>query len=290
MKYASSTVNGCKARLGGAIYNDKVCELLGGNISSCTAENGDGGAIYNASELTLSSGTLESNTANNGGSVFNKATLTLNTGIHMSVGNAEKGGHIYNDTTGVIISNGGSVSLGKSGYGGAIYNLGQINLEGGNFHSNRASVAGSGILNHGKVTMTNNGYIDPDNDFFVVLSEDNAHALVVLDGWKYNKQVVMISCGVANEDGYEYKQSVGDTLLVIEDSTVIVDERFDFYNGKGLTISQNGKLVKVPGNYKFVIYIIVAVAAFAAVVAAIVFTVRFFDKKKSSTVSADDYF
>lgn len=290
IKYASSTVTECKARQGGAIYNEKSCELLGGSIKLCISENGEGGGIYNAADLILTAGTLESNTAKNGGSIYNNGKLTLERNCSIQIGKAVYGGNIYNDKQGSIESNGGSITLGKADFGGGVYNLGEMMLVGGNYHSNRANVAGSGILNHGKVNMTNNGYIDPDNDFFVVLSEDNLHALHVLVGWEYNKQIVKLSCGIVTDNGYEYKESVGDTILVIDDDSVIVGDRFALYNKNGLVISQNGKLIKASGDLKAVFYIVGAVVAFAIVVSAIVVTVRYFDKKKSSATSADDYF
>lgn len=290
VKFVSSTVSECKARLGGAIYNEKNCELLGGSISNCSSENGEGGAIYNVSELVLTAGSLNGNISKKGGNIYNNGILEMNKNIAISSGKAENGGNIYNDTLGKINSKGGSVTLGKADFGGGVFNLGEMALEGANYHSNRANIAGNGILNHGIVNMTKNGYVDPDNDFFVVLSEDNAHALKVLAGWEYDKQIVKLSCGVATETGYEYKESVGDTLIINQDDTVVIKDRFALYNKNGLILNENGRLAKAPGNYTEVFYIIGAVAAFAAVVAAIVITVRFFDKKKSSANGADDYF
>ncbi len=290
MKYASSTATECKARLGGAVYNENSCEILGGSISLCAAENGEGGGIYNVADLIFTAGSLENSTAKNGGNIYNNGKLTLEQNSSMQIGKAVYGGNIYNDKQGKIESNGGSVTLGKAEFGGGVYNLGEMMLVGGNYHSNRANVAGDGILNHGKVNMTKNGYIDSDNDFFVVLSEDNLHALHVLEGWEYNKQIVKISCGIVTDNGYEYKESVGDTILIIDDDSVVVNDRFALYNNNGLVISQNGKLIEAPMDNKIVFYIAGAVVAFAIVVAAIVVTVRYFDKKKSSATSADDYF
>lgn len=290
LKYASSTISESKARLGGAIYNEKNCELLGGSISNCSSENGEGGAIYNVSELVLTAGSLNGNISKKGGNIYNNGILEMNKNIAISSGKAENGGNIYNDTLGKINSKGGSVTLGKAEFGAGVFNLGEMILEGGNYHSNRANVAGSGILNHGAVSMLKNGYVDPDNDFFVVLSEDNAHALKVLAGWEYNKQIVKLSCGIVTNAGYEYKESVGDTLIINEDDSVVIKDRFDLYNKNGFVLSDNGKIAKAPGDFTEVFYIVGAVVAFAVVVAAIVITVRFFDKKKSSANGADDYF
>ena len=288
-KFASSVINECKARMGGAIYNDKTCEVLGGNISLCTADE-NGGAIYNASDLTLSAGTIQNSSAINGGNVYNNGTLTFDNNISITTGKAVRGGNIYNDNLGSITSNGGSVTLGKADFGGGVFNLGEILLQGGNYHANNATVAGKGFLNHGSVSMTKNGYIDPNNDFFVVLSEDNSHALIVLEGWEYNKQIVKLSCGIVSNGAYEYMEKVGDTLLVLNDKSVIVKDRFALFNEQGLLLSQNGKLIKNPNDNSVLFFVIGAVIVFAVLVTLIVCTVRFFDKRRKTNMSEDDYF
>ena len=288
MKFASSSVTSSKAGQGAGVYNSGECEFLGGSITGCVAENGDGGAVYNCGTLTLTAGYLDGNSARYGGNVYNEAEMTTENNATLSGGKAETGGNIYNAVNGHTVFNGGSISLGKATYGGGVFNVGSIDLQGSNIMSNKADVGG-GFFNGGRVVMTKNGYVDPTNDFFVLLSEDNSHALHIGEGWVYDRQIIKLSCGVAVDDGYVYKESVGD-VLIVTDNEYYVGERFETYHKNGLAISDDGTLVKAAPDLSLLWYILGGIVAFAAVVTAIVIPVRYFDKKKTSTVSADDYF
>ena len=288
LKYVSSSVTASKAKQGAGLYNDGDCEFLGGSISGCIAENGEGGAVYNADTLTLTAGTFDGNSALHGGNIYNNAEMTTESDCYISEGKAESGGNIFNSGLGHLLLNGGSITLGKATYGGGLFNLGSIDLKGSNIHSNRADV-GKGILNHGSVVMTKNGYVDPSNDFFTVLSEDNSHALVIDEGWVYDRQIIKLSCGVALDDGYVYEEKVGNVLVVTECDYKIT-ERFELFNKNGLALSGDGTIVKAALDLTVLWYVLGAIVAFAAVVTAIVIPVRYLDKKKASTVSADDYF
>lgn len=286
MKFASAAVTSSKAKEGAGLYNEGECEFLGGSIKECLAENGTGGAVHNNGKLILTAGTFDENKALEGGNVYNAKEMTIDTNMSLFSGKAETGGNIYN--SGDALFKGGAVSLGKATYGAGVFNLGKLDLQGCNIHSNKATVGG-GILNHGSVVMTKNGYIDPSNDFFTVLDEDNSHALVIGEGWVYDRQIIKLSCGIAVDDGYEYKESVGDVLILTE-YEYDINDRFALFNKNGLALSKDGTLVKAAPDLSVLLYVLGGIAAFAAVVTAIVLPVRYFDKKKAPTVSADDYF
>ncbi len=281
LKFVSSSVTDCKASRGGGIYNSGKAEITGGSISSCSAENGEGGGVYNASELEASGSPISENSAKNGGNVYNTATLTMGDELYLYGGKAsENGGNVYNAEEGTFTFASGSISGGIAVYGGGLYNLGTFTHAGGGFYGNSAEV-GDGVLNHGEMTLKGTGYCGTNDSFFVVINPDLSHAITVDAEWTQKTKPSPISCGIYENGKYFYRHSVGDKLLDIKGETQ-ADKSFTFYDSKaGLVLSPDGALAKAPTEVpKAVLTVLAVIAAYAAVTAAMVFAIRYLDKKK----------
>lgn len=282
IKFGSSSVNSCSASEGGGVYNNGSFEMIGGSISGCESEGGTGGGIYNTKTLKLSSGNVDGNSAENGGNIYNGGTLELENRINVNEGKAGlSGGNIYNTASGQINLTGGNITLGTAENGGGIYNLGEIIISGGNISANKADV-GSGILNHGKARLSKSGYVDPKNDFFAVLSEENIHALYINSDWIYDRQVIALSCGRYDNGSYSYDNAVG-SVVVINNSDADISKRFSVYKNESLIINQKGIISKAQAKVsKTVIYIAVIAVAFVLTVTVMVTVIRFIDRRKEN--------
>lgn len=281
MQYRSSAITECSADKGGAVYNSGKASVNGGTISNNKAENGEGGGVYNVSELELSGSVIRENYAKNGGNVYNCGNASTGDGFAAVSGNAsEKGGNVYNSELGIFTQNSGSVNLGRAVYGGGVYNLGTYNLNAGGIYANKAEVA-DGLLNHGKLVLSNKGYCEKGDDIFVVLSEENTHAVTVAKNWSYSTNPVSVSCGVYENGKYSYSHSSGDKILDLK-GEINVSERFLLHVPKtGLIISDNGALAKAPATVsKTLVTVISIILAYPLVTAAMVYVIRLFDKKK----------
>lgn len=280
--FSSGSIRNCSANDGGIIYNAGKVSLTGTELSGGFAVNG--GAIYNEDgEIQLLSSVITKSDASKGGAIYNAGTLEISGGRISSCGNDTcLGGGIYNDKSATVDFSNGEIAFGKAKYGGGIYNLGKVNLSGGGIDSNTANV-GLGILNHGKVSLVKNGYFGEKDDIFVVLTDNNAHAVSVGSDWFFNGHKLKVSCGIYNNEGYFYEYSENDRLLDLE-KEIDASEYFELLNKDlGLVISDDGTLSKAPvGDAEIILYVLAAIASFAAVVSAMVFVIRCFDKKKQT--------
>ncbi len=281
IKFLSATIEECSANKGGALYNGGKAVISGGTINKNKSENGEGGGIYNVSELELSGSVLRENSAKNGGNLYNCANTVTGSNFLMTSGTAaEKGGNIYNDALGVFTLNSGGISLGNAIYGGGVYNLGTYNMYAGGVYANMAKV-GQGVLNHGKLVLSNMSYCEKGDDIFVVLTDDNKHAILVAENWIYKSKPVSVSCGTFDNGVYIYSHSTGDKILDIK-GEVNVSKRFMLHvSDTGFVISNNGTLEEAPATVSKTLTTVICVAfAYPLVTAAIVFIIRYFDKKK----------
>lgn len=280
LRFNAATVTECSATKGGAVYNSGKAFIKGGTINKNKAENGDGGGIYNSFELELSGYVISENTAKNGGNVYNSGTVTTGENFQLVSGVAtSNGGNIYNAELGIFTQSTGAVTLGSAVCGGGVYNLGTYNLSAG-IYANRADIA-DGILNHGRVVLSGMGYCEKGDDIFVVLTPENKHAIVVAENWSYNKKPVSVSCGVTDNGGYFYSHSVGNKLLDIK-GKADAGKRFELHvTDTDLVLNKDGSLVKAPAPVsKTLVTVICIIFAYPLVTAAIVFVIRYFDKKK----------
>lgn len=281
IQFLSSVITDCTASKGGAIYNEGTLTVSGGSISACGSDTCDGGGIYNAGALNISGSALRENSAENGGNIYNTGTVTAKDSAYINGGKAIKcGGNIYNAKNAVIDFSSGMITLGKAKYGGGIYNLGEVDLSGGAVNANIAEVA-EGILNHGIMNLSKYGYCGDNDDIFVVLTDEGKHAVRVSSDWSFDKKAVELSCGIYANGTYSYEYNEKDRLLDLE-GEIDVSKRFAlFKTGLGLVLSDNGTLTKAPAvSVEVIVYLLVAIVSFAAVVFAMVFIIRYFDKKK----------
>ncbi|HSH05507.1 MAG TPA: choice-of-anchor Q domain-containing protein [Anaerolineae bacterium] len=178
---------------GGAIYNDNNGTI---NITNCTFDQNQarvyylidqgatsdayGGAIYNEDgNITISSSQFLTNTAyvnyanrTRGGAIYNTDSITIiNTtfqGNTARSGNASfqaDGGAIYNTSGGTLTIDMGTLfdhneALGRPASGGAIYNLGNLNLTDSTFTYNQVDTSievslGGALYNEGGLTIDN---------------------------------------------------------------------------------------------------------------------------------------
>ncbi len=281
MQYLSASVTECSANKGGAIYNGGKVKISGGTVNNNKSENGEGGGVYNTSELELSGNVISENSAKNGGNLYNSGNAVTGANFMMTSGSAaENGGNIYNNELGIFTQNSGGISLGNANYGGGVYNLGTYNMYAGGVYSNKAQV-GQGVLNHGKLVLSNMGYCEKGDDIFVVLTEDNKHAILVAENWIYKSKPVSVSCGIYENGTYSYSHSSGDKLLDIK-GKIDAGKRFSLHDSDtGLVISNSGTLKQASAPIsKTLTTVVCVIFAYPLVTAAIVFAVRYFDKKK----------
>ncbi len=281
MQFLSSEVTECKASKGGAIYNSGNAEILGGSITQNSAENGDGGGVYNTSELTVSSYAISVNSAKNGGNVYNDGKFTSSGEFSLIGGVASaNGGNVYNSENGVFDMAIGIVTLGRAVYGAGVYNLGDFIMCGG-VYANKSSGVADGVLNHGKLTLSTNGFCEKKDDIFVVITPQNKHAVIVSEEWVYAIQKVSVSCGVYEDGVYKYSHTKGNKLLDIKGSVKVKDRFMLHIADTGLVLNNDGTLVTAPTTVsETLITVICIILAFPLVTAAMVFAIRYFDKKK----------
>ncbi len=282
LSFKASEITGCKGDKGGAVYNSGSAEIEGGSISLNLAENGLGGGIYNSSNLDITSGAVKENKARNGGNVYNTDTVKLAEGSALFGGEAtECGGNLYNGGEGLLNFEKGSVSGGKAIYGGGIYNEGTLHHSGGGIFKNRAEL-GEGVLNHGVYLLDGTAYVEKDDDIFVVKDENNSHLLKVAKGWSNSLGVINISAGIYEENRYVSDIQVGDKLISVEAACDASESFALFGSPKKLVLNSNGEVAKAPVvKLEVVLTVLGIAAAFALTVTALVFGIRYFDKKKA---------
>ena len=150
------------AEYGGAIYNTGNL-----NVNTCTFNNNivtdkvndgcNGGAIYNTGKLTVNGSTFNNNTStNNGGAIFNnqEGRLIIRNSTFTKNISSEKGygGAIGNDGSSIISDS--IFTLNSAAPGGAIANMGSMNITSCTFNNNFATMFGGAVLNAGNLNIT----------------------------------------------------------------------------------------------------------------------------------------
>ena len=277
----SSTLSVGSAARGGGVYNAGTLTLSGGQILECTAEEGEGGGLYNVGTASLSGTYFKDNAAENGGSVYNAGTAELTGGQIVDAAAADRGGHFYNATDGVLTVSAGSVSRGKARYGGGIFNAGRLTVLGGGFNLNSAEI-GSAILNEGAMILREYPYIDAKNDVFIVTEEGNPHALILESEMKADPNA-RLTPGVRDGDGYAVRFTEGGVLLTGEYvSTGVSHFRLSEDGANRWTLDESGSLSKQKPAYAEPWFYLALAGAFAVTVAVLVLAIRSVDRKKAS--------
>ncbi|MBQ8803058.1 MAG: right-handed parallel beta-helix repeat-containing protein [Tyzzerella sp.] len=182
------TYNGLRATEGGAIYTKGTLNINGGNYAGNSATNG--GAIYNmGGNLTIVDGTFESNSAERGAVVYNNGTMRVTGGIF---GNENKGneasvhgGVIFNNTTHSLEITGGTYQYNiATNRGGVVLSQGTVKITGGEFAHNTANgTQGGGVIGAtGNATLNIEGGNFHDNTATVGGAIECNCTLTIKDG------------------------------------------------------------------------------------------------------------
>ncbi|MCD8377379.1 MAG: hypothetical protein LUB59_01175, partial [Candidatus Gastranaerophilales bacterium] len=246
--YANSAMSG------GAIYNTGTTSIISSTIYYNTAGL-YAGAIYNTGDLYIEKSTISYNkiTGSNGigGAILNSLGTVYITGSTISSNSANIGGAIYNlgylnisaytsgktTTKTTFSSNSGTT-------GGAIYNKGEMDIDNATFTSNSSTDAGGAIL-----LSTSGSSDDSDtpalsasisNTTFSKNSSKNGGAIFVLGSSEYDNYVTISNSTFTSNKASSYGGAIyADTYT----NVTIVDSDF-----KNNTASTAGGAIYVNGG------------------------------------------
>lgn len=276
LNFTSSSVTGCKATEGAGVYSSGTVSFAGGQIKNCAA-TGNGGAVYNSGKATFSGTYITENSAQNGGNLYNASTAEMSDGSMYSGTAASCGGNIYNCENAELVMSGGSLGRGEAVYGGGIFNLGSLTVGGGGFTLNKAD-AGQAILNAGKLIFNEYPYIDAKNDVFIL----SGHPAEIASEMKA-ELIAVLTPGIGTAG--EYSPLYSEEIVLIEGEFAAVSYVKFKVSADGDTewqLSSDGRISKKLPVYYSPWFWAILVAVYAAVIAAIVVAVRFFDIKRRS--------
>ena len=266
--FTRNTANG----YGGAIHNLGTLTLsditIGGALISDSNSSLQGGGIYSSNKLTLNGGNFSNNEAQRGGALY--LTSTAETGItgtnflsnlanNSSNPSSAVGGAIFNeaslnisggDYSGNLAWDGGALYLGSSsqteikdvlfdansatGYGGAIYNSGDLEL---GFLTNGVTFLGNSSINGGAIYNSNKLTIDgatfgkreglgTAEDPYVY---SNGNVTATTGSWQ-GGGAIFNSTGTVNISG---NTSFFNNSAVISDTTIVPSGGGAIYNNSG---------------------------------------------------------
>ena len=170
--FESGNINSNSTETAGAgVYNLATFTMKGGSVSynECTyidkklfasKDDGQGGGIWNKGTLTIQGGEIKGNKTNiSGGGIFNRGEVVYNAQNKPSV----QGGQLYLQggiiSENIALNSSGGVYSSLTGYGGGIFNSGEVHMSGGEIVNNEALMGGAGVHNAYRFTMTE-GTID----------------------------------------------------------------------------------------------------------------------------------
>ena len=235
------TISGCKGLLGGAIKNNEKATL---NLYGCT---------FDGNEATTNNNISGSG---NGGAIWNDGIITIkNTQIQN--GNAVNGAGIYNDASGSIkMADNSTTSTAfyknkASQYGGAIYNLGSLNLGSMQFNNNIASQDGGAIWNGKNMTLQGCEFMlnqAQNGGAIYILNNTNGSSTITGGTMKQNKAVnnggIIYCDGVLAMDAITFQDNIagannqegsGGAVYVSPNGNVTITDK----NNIGNTITNN---------------------------------------------------
>ena len=177
------TVSNCSGLQGGAIKNNQGATL---NLNSCTFDTneaatndnngGDGGAVWNSGKLVLYNTSFKDCSAVNGAAIYNEASGTISMGD--------------NNSTTSFYSNK------ASGDGGAIYNLGTMNMNSTTFSTNIASDQAGAVWNIGILTFKGCDFLyNKANTAAGLYVAPNGKGNVTINGGSFKQNVANIDGG-----------------------------------------------------------------------------------------------
>ena len=183
--FKAFTITSAKDENGGAIYNKGTLNLESMKITMSTA-TANGGGVYNKGRLTAAKTSFSNNNADYGGAIYNLGSLSFSR-CSFDKNNASKLGSVitssndvtlydtnvtYNGNTAIYLSSENKTSTIKTGIflkntginGGAIYNVGKLNLNKTYFNSNSVTKDGGAIYNTGTIAGYNNTFVSNNAD------------------------------------------------------------------------------------------------------------------------------
>lgn len=277
LNFTSSSVSDCRASEGAGVYSSGTAFFTGGQITECIS-TGNGGAVYNSGNATLSGTYFDKNSAKNGGTVYNCSNAELSDGT-LYHGTAEVcGGHIYNCEKAFLTVSGGSMGSGNSIYGGGVFNLGSLTVSGGGFTMNKAE-AGQAILNAGTLTFCEYPYVDVKNDVLIL----SGHPANIATEMKADT-IAVLTPGIEKDGAYLPLYSE-DVLLIEGEFASVSYGRFKVSADGDVewVLSSDGRMSKKLPIYYSLVFWIILVIVYVAVIALTVLAVRLYDKKRRVT-------
>lgn len=193
---ANSSINGCKAKFGGAIYmyGDNVTANISGNLSNNQADLGgaicsldenstinvngasfdgnkavktkdgkylNGGAIYSQSNFSVDNSKFTNNSAdNNGGAIYSYKTYTINKSEFNKNTSKNSGGAIYVLKNAPATITNTKFEENKAKWGGAIANYAKSNIKNSNFDKNVATYNGGAIYTGEGITIEESNFTE----------------------------------------------------------------------------------------------------------------------------------
>ncbi len=277
LNFRSSTVKDCRSQNGGGVYNSGNADFLGGQIVNCIAES-FGGGVYNSGTSKFTGIYLDKNSALSGGSVYNASNTEFSGGQIIFGVATEYGGNFYNDKTATLIVSGGIISSGKAKYGGGIFNFGNLTVTGGLVSSNKADV-GEAILNDGNLVFKDSAQIEKNNDVCVIITDDNAHTVIVSTNLKAERVAVLSAALNGNE---EYTNVYEEGLKLLDGD--FVSETYNKFavssqDEATWLLSSRGSIYKQEPIYRNVWFYFLVLGALIVFVAVTVLVIRLYDKK-----------
>ena len=249
------TISGCKGLLGGAIKNNDKAKL---NLYGCTFDGNEAATNNNISG------------SGNGGAIWNDGIITIKD-TQIQNGAAVNGAGIYNDANGSIkMADNSTTSTSfyknkASQYGGAIYNLGSLNLGSMQFNNNIASQDGGAIWNGKSMTLQGCEFMlnqAQNGGGVYILKNTNGSSTITGGSMKQNKAVnnggIIYCDGVLAMDAITFQDNIagannqegsGGAIYVAPNGDVTITDANNIGNTiKNNSASLNGGVFYVNGK------------------------------------------
>ncbi|MEP7292028.1 MAG: hypothetical protein ABI835_09600, partial [Chloroflexota bacterium] len=218
--------NGSTSGNGGAILNDGTLLINNNSVLSGNKATGAaslGGAIYSNGSLTMTDSTISSSSLT-GGAGTRGGALYNSVGVTATLTNVAFNVNIANSVAG-------------NGFGGAIYNLGTVNLDGSTFGTNQAA-AGGAIYNAGALTITTSLFNGNS-----VLSPGGGGAIFNANTFSANVNRSTFSSNSAADGGALYNAGTLTLTNTTLYSNSVSSEGGGLYNAGGSSTLTNSTLV-----------------------------------------------
>ncbi|GIX33196.1 MAG: hypothetical protein KatS3mg125_1152 [Lysobacterales bacterium] len=145
------------ADFGGGVRNAGRLTITGSTFSSNAAFDG-GGGVANAGTLSISNSTFSDNRATSssgiGGGLLNVGSATVIGSTFQQNSAGDEGGGVFNSSGATLTITGSTFSDNLTVSGGAVYNVGSLQITDSTFSDNQVTGNGGGAYNTGMLTIT----------------------------------------------------------------------------------------------------------------------------------------